>query len=300
MSAAHLRLMALLCGAAALVAAAPAAAHHGWSSFDTRHAYYASGSVTQVRWGNPHSEVRLRIDKTALPADWAARKLPPGANETDGPLTLRSARPYSGEQPELHLVLAGPEWIKRWGLERPLRVGERLEVVGYLAATDRDALRPVMFWLDNDQGVWQQLTASPAVRMRRPAGEHGARPSALRLRAASMNLSPWLASLFGWLEGTAAGEAVRITPYLYPMLESLHIIGIALLFGSIVPLDLRLLGVGRGVLPVTTVARHLLPLSFLGFALAAATGSALFTASAMAVGASPAAPWKLALSSLQA
>lgn len=148
--------LALLLGVAG-----PARAHHGWSSFSTRHAYFASGTVDYVRWGDPHGEVRLRIAQTALPAGWTQRVPPPGADEGDFRATLASARPYGGEHPELRLVLAGPGWMRRWGLERPLRVGETLEVVGFLHAAEDRELRPVMFWLADGQGVWQQLTALP-------------------------------------------------------------------------------------------------------------------------------------------
>jgi hypothetical protein len=51
--------------------------------------------------------------------------------------------------------------MERWGLGRPLEVGEKIEAVGYLSASDTDELRPVMFWLASGQGVWQQLTAFP-------------------------------------------------------------------------------------------------------------------------------------------
>jgi hypothetical protein len=45
----------------ALLPALPAAAHHGWGTFDTRRAHYVAGIVTSVRWGNPHSVVALRV-----------------------------------------------------------------------------------------------------------------------------------------------------------------------------------------------------------------------------------------------
>lgn len=138
-----------------------ATAHHGWNSFDTSRAYYATGTVTEVHWGNPHSEVHMRVDGTALPQGWSSRELPQGANDSDGPATMASARPYDAGHDEVELVLAGPEWMRRWGLERPLEVGEKLEVVGYLGSSDKQALRPVMFWLANGQGVWQQLTSFP-------------------------------------------------------------------------------------------------------------------------------------------
>ena len=121
-----------------------------------------------MRWGNPHSAVTLRIEKADLPATWAERELPPGAIESDGQATMASARPYNGEHKELHLVLAGPSWTERWGLNRPLQVGERIEAVGYLSANGGDDLRPVMFWLSNGQGIWQQLTAFPQRPERAP------------------------------------------------------------------------------------------------------------------------------------
>jgi len=154
-----------LCAAAFMVAqalvAVPASAHHGWGTFDTTKAFYIQGTVTDVRWGNPHSEVKLKIENTRLPAGFAQRALPQGADEENAKLTFASARPYDGQHTELHLILAGPGWMDRWGLDRPLKVGEKIEAVGYVAADGHDELRPVMFWLENGQGVWQQLTAFP-------------------------------------------------------------------------------------------------------------------------------------------
>lgn len=65
--------------------------------------------------------------------------------------------------------------------------------------------------------------------------------------------------IYSWLEETSLAEAIRGTAYLYPMLESVHIIGIALLIGPAAAFDLRLLGLGRQALRVTTAAKHLLP-----------------------------------------
>lgn len=145
----------------ALLAPRRAAAHHGWGTFDTRRAFFATGTVTNVRWGNPHSEVALRVQRADLPGNWAQRQMPPGGNEQNYRLTMASARPYAGDHLELHLVLAGPGWMERWGLDRRLEVGERLEAVGYLDADGGHDLRPVVFWLADGQGVWQQLTAFP-------------------------------------------------------------------------------------------------------------------------------------------
>lgn len=139
-----------------------AAAHHGWSSFDTSRAFYVAGTLKNVRWGYPHSSARLVLERAELPANWLQRALPPGANESDGKATMVSARPYTGRHKELDLVLAGPDWMERWGLKRPLQAGEKIEAVGFVNdGGDGDDLRPVMFWLADGQGVWQQLTAFP-------------------------------------------------------------------------------------------------------------------------------------------
>jgi len=61
----------------------------------------------------------------------------------------------------------------------------------------------------------------------------------------------WLGELYISMERSSFGEVVRSTPFLYPTLESLHILGIALLVGSAVAFDLRLLGIGNKFLPVT-------------------------------------------------
>jgi hypothetical protein len=63
--------------------------------------------------------------------------------------------------------------------------------------------------------------------------------------------------------------------YAYPLLEVLHLVGIATLFGSLLLFELRVWGWGVA-LPVDALARLALPLSLAGFALAAASGSLMF------------------------
>ena len=63
--------------------------------------------------------------------------------------------------------------------------------------------------------------------------------------------------------------------FAYPLLEVLHIIGIAMLLGSLLLLEMRVWGFGAA-LPVEPLARLALPLTLAGFALAATTGSLMF------------------------
>jgi hypothetical protein len=64
-------------------------------------------------------------------------------------------------------------------------------------------------------------------------------------------------------------------PYVYPALEVVHIVGIALLVGNLVLLEVRVWGAGAA-LAVAPLAKLALGLSLGGFALAAASGSVMF------------------------
>jgi len=84
-----------------------------------------------------------------------------------------------------------------------------------------------------------------------------------------------MANFQHWLEQTLRGAdtvaALMQTQWAWPIAESVHFIGLTLLFGSIAAWDLRLLGIVKGV-PIAAFHR-LVPLSVLGFTLNAATGS---------------------------
>jgi hypothetical protein len=81
------------------------------------------------------------------------------------------------------------------------------------------------------------------------------------------------------VEATGLGRFMREALWAYPATEALHIIGLALLFGSIAIVDLRLIGAGRKV-PAAALVSYAVPWSLLGFALAATSGLLMFTAHA--------------------
>ena len=64
-------------------------------------------------------------------------------------------------------------------------------------------------------------------------------------------------------------------PWAYPALEVLHIVGIALLLGTLVWLEIRVWG-GAAALPLPALARAALPLVLAGFGLCAASGLLMF------------------------
>ncbi len=98
----------------------------------------------------------------------------------------------------------------------------------------------------------------------------------------------------GIIESTALGLAMRKSIWLYPAVETVHIIGLALLVGSIAVLDLRLMGLSRS-LPVRKLARHTLPWTIGSFALILPSGLMMFAAHATDFIASPVFALKMGL-----
>lgn len=99
------------------------------------------------------------------------------------------------------------------------------------------------------------------------------------------------------LEATVLAQHLRGSTYTYPLVNALHIIGIALLFGGIAPLDLRLLGVWRSV-PLAPLLRVCRQIAALGLVLAVSMGFLLFAARATEYAAKPAFLLKMALLAL--
>jgi len=74
-------------------------------------------------------------------------------------------------------------------------------------------------------------------------------------------------------------QALGAHPWAYPMLEVVHVIGIGLLMGNLLLLEVRLWGLGAA-LPIRSLARLCLPLAVVGFLMAAASGLTMFATQA--------------------
>jgi hypothetical protein len=83
-------------------------------------------------------------------------------------------------------------------------------------------------------------------------------------------------AFFAALEATAPAQYLRASRWGYAGVSSAHILGIALLVGTILPLNLRLLGLWPSI-PRANLLRVLVPIAAAGFALVALTGSLLFS-----------------------
>ncbi|MET0252082.1 MAG: DUF6644 family protein [Novosphingobium sp.] len=81
-----------------------------------------------------------------------------------------------------------------------------------------------------------------------------------------------------WLSETPLSMALTDSEWAFPALESLHVIALALVVGSIGVVDLRLLGVASKQRDPAHLIRAILPLTWVAFAAALATGLLLFSA----------------------
>lgn len=90
-----------------------------------------------------------------------------------------------------------------------------------------------------------------------------------------------MAELLTWLEGSALGATMRgMGGWSYGIFNLGHILGISTLFGSILALDLRLLGLWRRI-SLDTIATPALPLAAIGFTLATLSGICMITVNAI-------------------
>jgi uncharacterized membrane protein len=85
------------------------------------------------------------------------------------------------------------------------------------------------------------------------------------------------AHFFAWLERSPLGEFIRsLGVWSYGVINLIHILGITLLFGSILLLDLRLLGAWRQI-PLATLSRPTTTMALIGFILAVCSGIPMIT-----------------------
>ncbi|XYJ10598.1 DUF6644 family protein [Telluria sp. B2] len=97
-----------------------------------------------------------------------------------------------------------------------------------------------------------------------------------------------------WLGATALSRAMRENAWLYPIVEIVHILGFAVLVGSVVLFDLRVLGFAR-TLPVAALGRHLLRWALASLLLVVPAGLLLFSAHPGELARNPAFQLKLVL-----
>jgi hypothetical protein len=83
-----------------------------------------------------------------------------------------------------------------------------------------------------------------------------------------------------WLESTPPAIAISESSWLFPGIESVHVLAITLVVGSITMVDLRLLDVNLRDRPVGELIDEILPWTWTSFAVAVCSGALLFSSNA--------------------
>ncbi|WGK88460.1 DUF6644 family protein [Pseudomonas migulae] len=97
------------------------------------------------------------------------------------------------------------------------------------------------------------------------------------MQTLNSGVGPGTDSWLDWVGDSQLGAAMRGDLWLYPMVEVVHIIGFAVLVGSVVMFDLRVLGLSKNI-AVTDLARHLLTWSVAALLLIVPAGLMMFSA----------------------
>lgn len=87
--------------------------------------------------------------------------------------------------------------------------------------------------------------------------------------------APELLPILKAIEGLGLSVALRGSAWAYPVLECIHLLGLAVVFGTLVVLDLRVL-VHRRSLKIDALGRFVLPLTLAGFVVAFLSGLFMF------------------------
>ena len=90
-----------------------------------------------------------------------------------------------------------------------------------------------------------------------------------------------LLSLFEWCENTGIGEAIRVSTWWFPIIEGVHLLGLCVIGGAILVVDMRLLGLGLRRQPVAELARDSRPFLIGSLAVMLVTGPLLFSSEAV-------------------
>ena len=85
---------------------------------------------------------------------------------------------------------------------------------------------------------------------------------------------------FEWCEATTVGSAIRTSSWAFAVIESVHLLGLSVIGGAVLLVDLRLLGFGLRDQPIAGVARAAFPWLVGSLVVMLVTGIALFLSEA--------------------
>lgn len=94
-------------------------------------------------------------------------------------------------------------------------------------------------------------------------------------------MSMELDGLLKWIFDTTLASAVRENDWLFPTIESVHVLAVTVFLGSIVWVDLTILKLANQEREPQRVAKELLPITWVMFFFALVSGLVLFTSNAV-------------------
>jgi hypothetical protein len=97
-----------------------------------------------------------------------------------------------------------------------------------------------------------------------------------RKRDLTLDFTAFLKSL----EDSGAATDIRKSLYLFPFLDCIHVMALALVFGTILAVDLRALGIASRGRSFVRMSGELLPITWGAFAVSVLTGSLMFITNA--------------------
>jgi uncharacterized protein DUF6644 len=86
---------------------------------------------------------------------------------------------------------------------------------------------------------------------------------------------------FQALEASGIGQAIKTSPWAFAVIESVHLLALAVIGGAVLVTDLRLLGLGLRRQPIAELARSTQPILTWSLLMMIATGVALFVSEAV-------------------
>lgn len=90
-----------------------------------------------------------------------------------------------------------------------------------------------------------------------------------------------LYTLCEWLQNTPTGTSIRESIWVFPIIESAHVLGLAMSVGLLVWFDLRLVGLTMRHQPISVMHKQIMPWSLAGFSIMFLSGALLFWCNAL-------------------
>lgn len=90
----------------------------------------------------------------------------------------------------------------------------------------------------------------------------------------------WFVEICDWLQATSLGQAIKTSNFLFPTIETVHVLALSMVVGSIAVVDLRLLGLVWRERSVTDLSAEFLPWTWSCYGIAVVAGFLLFTSNA--------------------